>query len=87
MCRVGVRWWFEKGDAKVKNEDIKVGDKLIAVAGCGFPDGTTKGKTYTVTQVHPSHSQLIFKIINDDGREVLPISTTFKKEATECSKR
>ncbi|SPT82982.1 Uncharacterised protein [Niallia circulans] len=67
----------------MKNGDIKVGDKLIAVAWCGFPDGTTKGKTYTVTQVHPSHSQLIFKIINDDGREVFPISTTFRKESVE----
>ncbi|AYV74275.1 hypothetical protein C2H98_23450 [Niallia circulans] len=67
----------------MKNGDIKVGDKLIAVDWCGFPDGTTKGKTYTVTQVHPSHSQLIFKIINDDGREVFTISTTFRKESVE----
>lgn len=63
----------------MKNDEINVGDRLIAKAYCGFPDGTTEGNEYVVSQVRDGFNQRLFFIINDKGKEVLPISTTFKK--------
>jgi hypothetical protein len=66
-------------EGTMKNNGIKVGDKLIAVKFCGFPDGTTEGKVYTVTRIESGWNQKLFFIKNDEDREVLPISTVFKK--------
>ncbi len=65
------------------NGDINVGDVVKAKAFCGFPDGTTKGSRYKVTRVERAYKQRLFFIINDEGKEVLPVSTVFVKEANE----
>lgn len=62
----------------MKNSNILVGSKLIASSYCGFPDGTTKNKEYIVTKTEEIHGQRVFFILNDDGKETLPISTQFK---------
>lgn len=63
---------------------LKVGDILIAKNWCGFPDGTTEGKEYEVTEVKTfPDNRIFFHIINDLGNEVLPISTTFKRKEGE----
>ncbi|WP_102271338.1 hypothetical protein [Cytobacillus massiliigabonensis] len=68
----------------MKNGDISVGTKLKAKSYCGFPDGTTTGKVYEVVRTEQSaFNQRLFFIINDNGREVMPISTIFSKEASE----
>lgn len=60
---------------------MKVGDILIAEHYCGFPDNTTKGKEYQVTKVKEMFDgRIMFWIINDDGKESFPISTTFKRK-------
>ena len=67
----------------MKNGDVKVGDKMRAINYCGFPDGTTEGELYTVSRISQAYGQRLFFIINDDGKEGVAISTTFKKEASE----
>jgi hypothetical protein len=62
---------------------MKVGDKLIANAYCGFPDGTTKCKSYTVSKVEEYTDREMFYIINDEGKETFPISTVFVKEESQ----
>lgn len=61
--------------------ELKVKDTLVAVDYCGFPDMTTKGKEYKVTEVFTNkYDNQNFKIICDDGVERMPISTTFSKK-------
>jgi hypothetical protein len=64
----------------MKNGDVKVGDKMKAISYCGFPDGTTEGNLYTVSRMSQTYDQRLFFIINDEGKEVLPISTSFRRE-------
>jgi len=56
---------------------MKVGTKLKAKNYCGYPDMTTKGKIYEVVEVYGSGG-IFFKIVNDEGNKILPISTTFE---------
>lgn len=62
-------------------KNIEVEDILIAESYCGFPDNTTKGKEYVVTKTELiSNGRMQFWIIDDNGQERLPISTTFVKK-------
>jgi len=62
-------------------EKLKAGDILIAKHYCGFPDETTEGKEYEVSRAEEmSDGRIMFYIIADDGKERLPISTTFKRK-------
>lgn len=62
-------------------EKLKAGDILIAEHYCGFPDETTKGNEYEVSRTEEmSDGRIMFYIIADDGKERLPISTTFKRK-------
>lgn len=61
---------------------IKAGDILIADKYCGFPDSTTQGKEYMVSRVEEFADKTIFWIIDDNGEERLPVSTTFKRKLT-----
>lgn len=64
----------------MKNGTIKEGTVLVAEYGCDFPDRTTKGKEYKVTKVddYEGLGQRFFRIVNDEGKDVLPISTRFR---------
>ena len=67
--------------SNVKSKEmLKVGDVLIAEHFCGFPDNTTKGKEYEVCKVEQIGERINFYIIDDNGKERFPISTTFKKK-------
>lgn len=64
-------------------DKLKVGDILIAEDYCGFPDNTTRGSEYTVIKVENSPFQgIMFWILDDEGKERFPISTTFKRKNT-----
>lgn len=54
---------------------LRIGDKLQAINGDTIVDHTTKGKIYEITDTF----QQFFKIKNDKGDNVLPISTKFKQ--------
>lgn len=59
---------------------IKIGDKLEAIGYTGFPDHTTKGQIYVVKDVWLNKwGNPNFKIINDKGELIIPISTLFTK--------
>lgn len=61
---------------------MNTGDILIAESYCGFPDNTTKGKEYIISKVERHFGgRVMFWIIDDNGVERLPISTTFKRIA------
>jgi hypothetical protein len=49
--------------------------KLIALWDEKYVDHVTKGNAYTVTKI----TDIGFYIINDQGKEVYPISSKFKK--------
>lgn len=62
---------------------LKAGDILIAEHYCGFPDYTTEGKEYVVSKATEMFDgRIMFRIIADDGKERMPVSTTFKRKNT-----
>lgn len=59
---------------------MKVGDKLKAQWSENISDHVTKGKLYEVSEVTTSaYGRAFFKIINDKGESVMPVSVTFTK--------
>jgi hypothetical protein len=54
---------------------METGIKLIALWDENFIDHVTAGNTYEVTKI----TDIGFYIINDQGKEVFPISSRFKK--------
>jgi hypothetical protein len=51
------------------------GTKLIALWDEKYVDHVTEGKEYKVTKIN----DIGFWIINDEGKEVFPVSSRFKK--------
>lgn len=54
---------------------MKERTKLIALWDEKYVDHVTEGKEYEVTKI----TDIGFYIINDEGKEVFPISSRFKK--------
>jgi hypothetical protein len=58
---------------------VKIGDKLEAKWSESLADHVTKGEVYEVVEVIEINSRSsYFKIINDKGKKVMPISTSFR---------
>jgi chitinase len=60
-------------------ENMKVGDKVKAQWSERISDHVTKGKIYEVSEVFADGYRTFFKIINDKGESVMPVSVTFTK--------
>lgn len=58
---------------------LKQGDVLIATHSRGMPDNVTAGREYRVTHVwQHEHGRSVFRIVNDEGIDVMPIESSFK---------
>jgi chitinase len=70
---------LNKSEVLFGGENMKVGDKVKAQWSETISDHVTKGKIYEVSEVFVDGYRTFFKIINDKGKSVMPVSVTFTK--------